>query len=187
MKQSKMLWGLFLGLIGLAITFQSAWAKPNQGLALYGGIASHTMSGTITGGTSIEASSSGLSLGLDYQLPVTEDISINFFLLSSSESYSSTPSAGWSSSGHAIFGVQTRFWIDEYFVGGHLGSYTEVVTDATGSFSSGGNGSGFGITGGWENANGLSITAQYDMATISYSDVEFDMTGIRVHVGWRFL
>ena len=59
-----------------------ATAVPKQGFGLFGGFASHTSNVEITkgvlDGTKVDVSSSGLSIGGDYQLPVADAVSINF-------------------------------------------------------------------------------------------------------------
>ncbi len=176
----------------LILPVSYAVATPKQGFGLFGGIASHTSNVEITkgllDGTKVNVASSGLSIGVDYQLPVADAVSINFFLMSSSETASGDQNFKADSAGHGILGVEGRYWFDALFVGAHVGSYSEVFTSTKSgsSTSTAGGGFGFGVSAGWTNEAGLFVMGQYDKANIAYSDAKADLTGLRVQVGYRW-
>jgi hypothetical protein len=129
-----------------------ATATPKQGFGLFGGFASHTSNVEITKGVldglKVDVSSSGLSFGVDDQLPVADAVSINFFLDTSSESASGNNGFSADAAGHGILGVEGRYWMDALFVGAHVGSYSEVFTTTSNGVSSSisGAGTGFGVS-----------------------------------------
>lgn len=165
-----MLFALFTG---------TAVADPKNGFSVNAGTASHSRD---CGGC-IASSTSGLSLGLDYQIALSDTLSINPFLMSSGETNSNVSGT---TVGHGILGAQLRFWAGDVFLGGHVGSYSEVLTN--GGVSLSGNGGGAGLVAGWEKPDGgLYVMGQYDSATVSYSgltDIKF--TALRLSVGYRW-
>lgn len=181
MNKSIVVIGLLLALLNSS---QSAWAEAKNGLGIYIGGAFHTMSGTVDLIGNVEASSSGFSLGIDYQFALVDTASLGLFVLSSSEFYNSTLDVEWTYSSHVIYGIQYRFWISEIFLGVHVGKYTEVLSDNLDN-SIAGSGNGAGITVGWEGEKGFFLAIQADTATIVYPDTEFKVIGVRLHVGRR--
>lgn len=171
--------------IGLLIATMAtvALAEPKQGFGLFGGTASHERS---SGGTSL-LGSSGLSIGVDYQIPISEFVSFNPFLESSAESVESCDGC---TAGHGILGLQLRVWLGDVFIGGHVGNYSEVITIDTGfgTFDFTGSGTGAGAVIGWEGSDGgLFLALQVDSATISYDfAADTDLTSTRLHIGYRW-
>jgi hypothetical protein len=176
-------------MFALAAMFATpAWPAAKSGFGIQIGYASHTSSGEITEGAltgaEFEVTSSGTSIGIDYQLALSDSISISPFLISSAESAESDELIV-DTSGHGILGIQIRFWLDTVFIGGHVGSYSEVLSGDAGDES--GRGTGYGVVIGWESRDsGLFLSLQSDQAKIEYSDAESDLTGARAHIGWRF-
>lgn len=169
---------LFVFLTGIAL------AEPKSGFSLNAGLASHTMTPP-GGGTSY--SSSGLSLGLDYQIALAKHFSLNPFLMTSAESRS--VSGVNASVGHGILGLQLRYWAGNMFFGGHVGSYSEAQTVTVGSVSvtTSGSGGGAGLVAGWENPNGgFYAMGQLDSANIQYSNSEVNLAGFRLSLGYRW-
>jgi len=158
----------------------TALAEPKNGFGLNGGLASHSRD---CGGCTAN-STSGVSIGLDYQFAVSDKMSISPFLMSSGETSSAATSG--TTVGHGILGVELRYWPGDYFIGGHLGSYSEVISNSGVSIS--GSGGGAGVVAGWENPDGgLYVMGQLDSAKVSYSgfsDVSF--TAFRLSVGYRW-
>lgn len=156
----------------------SALAGPKNGFGLNAGLASHSRG---CGGCPGD-STSGLSLGLDYQFALSDNFSISPFLMSSSES----TSVSGITAGHGILGGQLRYWAGDMFFGGHLGSYSEVFVNG-GSVS--GSGGGAGLVAGWEKPDGgLYVMGQLDSATVNYcigcSDIK--LSGFRLSAGYRW-
>lgn len=160
----------------------TAMAEPRNGFSLNAGLASHNR----TCGVGCAATStSGLSLGLDYQFALSDKFSISPFLMTSSESVKNISGM---TAGHGILGVQLRYWAGDMFFGGHLASYSEVfVASGTTATASGG---GAGLVAGWEKPDGgLYVMGQLDSATVTpstvgYSDVKF--SAFRLSVGYRW-
>ena len=73
-----------LVVIVFPLMWSQAEAMPENGFGLYGGFASHSADGTFTvpplTGTNFSYSSSGLSIGIDYQIALGESFSFNPFL-----------------------------------------------------------------------------------------------------------
>lgn len=164
-----------------ALLAGTALAGPQNGFGLNAGLASHSMSDPAG-----SYKSSGLSLGLDYQFAISDNLSISPFLMSSGESTDMTSVTA----GHGILGVQLRYWAGDTFFGGHLGGYSEVLTASVGSLSvsSSGSGGGAGLVAGWENPDGgLYVMGQLDSATIKYSgSADTKMSAFRFSVGYRW-
>jgi hypothetical protein len=168
----------------LALAGGSAQAEPGKGFSVFGGLASHSQFATIKpafGGGTLAYSSAGLSIGVDYQFIVAEGITINPFLVSSSEA---TDLSGLTA-GHGILGVELRYWPGDFFVGAHFGSYSEVLIDASGA-SIGGGGFGAGLSLGGESDGGITYQAQVDRFTVGYSDSDVDVSAFRLQIGYRW-
>ena len=161
-----------------ALLTGTALAGPQNGFGLNAGLAGHSRD---CGGCLVD-STSGLSLGLDYQFAVSDNFSISPFLMTSGES----TSVSGTTAGHGILGVQLRYWAGDMFFGGHLGSYSEAFVN--GGVSVSGTGGGAGLVAGWENSNGgLYVMGQLDSATMEWDflqDTKF--TGIRLSAGYRW-
>ncbi len=168
---------LFSAAILFALQTGTAVAGPKNGFGLNAGLTSHTMDCNC-----LPDSSSGLSLGLDYQFALSDTFSISPFLMSSGES---TNLSGVTA-GHGILGVQLRFWAGDVFFGGHIGSYSEVLSANSVSIS--GSGGGAGLVAGWENPNGgMYWMGQLDSANIAYSGFpDYKLHGMRLSIGYRW-
>lgn len=157
----------------------TALAGPQNGFGLNAGLVGHSRD---CGGC-VADSTSGLSLGLDYQFALSDNLSISPFLMTSAESNSN---ASGTVVGHGILGAQLRYWAGDMFFGGHLGGYSEVITN--GGLSLSGSGGGAGLVAGWENPDGgLYVMGQLDSATIEYSglaDIKF--SAFRLSMGYRW-
>ncbi len=170
-----------------------ALAGAKSGFGLMGGFASHSASGTGTAGPltglPINYTSSGLSIGIDYQIALGEKFSINPFLMLSSESTGGDLTSG-TTAGHGILGLELRFWPGDFFIGVHAGNYNEVLTppsNATNNSSISGSGGGSGVSLGWESPTGhVFVVGQFDSFKISYSDADIKETAARLQVGYRW-
>lgn len=171
-------------LLNTAILFAllagTAVAEPKDGFSLNAGLVSHSRD---CGGCA-GSSTSGLSLGMDYQFALSDKLSISPFLMTSGETSSNT--SGNTTVSHGILGAQLRYWAGDMFFGGHLGSYSEVISN--GGLSLTGNGGGAGLVAGWERTDGgLYVMGQIDSATVKYSsftDIQF--SALRLSVGYRW-
>lgn len=170
-------------LLNIAMLFAlltgTALAEPRNGFGLNAGLANHSR-----GCNGCAASStSGLSLGLDYQFALSDKLSISPFLMSSGETSSNVSDV---TVGHGILGVQLRYWAGDMFFGGHLASYSEVLTSGAASLS--GNGGGAGLVAGWENPDGgLYVMGQLDSATVKYSGLaDIKLSAFRLSGGYRW-
>lgn len=164
-------------------------AAAKSGFGLYGGIASHSDSGTFNSttflsGQTFSYSSAGISVGLDYQIALGDMVSLNPFLQSSSEGTSGNLKPGVTA-GHGVLGLELRLWLGNTFLGGHVASYSEVLLDSSGS-NLNATSSGAGGSLGWEGDDGVMVVLQVDSFKLSYSDADVDVTAARVHVGYRW-
>ncbi|MCZ6645089.1 MAG: hypothetical protein O7B79_02505 [SAR324 cluster bacterium] len=175
--------------LGLLVLVPQVQAQPGDGFGLFVGSASHTSKVALPG-LPFQFESSGASIGIDWQFAVSDNFSIVPFLMSSSETVTGDVEG---SAAHGILAISFRLWVGGFFLGPHMGSYSEVVTidklfgvPVGGSdVSSSGTGAGFMI--GFEAENGFLIMLQTDSATVEDSDgVETDLTGSRLHIGYRW-
>lgn len=172
---------LFALLTGVAV------AEPKNGFGLNAGLVSHSRD---CGGCA-GSSTSGLSIGLDYQFALSDNWSVSPFLMTSGETSKNVSGA---TVNHGILGAQLRYWAGDIFFGGHLGSYSEVITATAGSLSASisGSGGGAGLVAGWEKPDGgLYVMGQLDSATINYSSSTTSTTDIkfsafRLSAGYRW-
>lgn len=161
----------------------SAHADPKDGFGVNGGLTAQHMTspaGNYQG--------NGLSLGVDYQIALSSSFSLNPFLMSSTENTSGTV-APWTHAAHGILGLQIRYWIDNVFIGAHLGSYGETlsVTNGNVTTSSAASGGGGGLVAGWEKPDGgLFVMGQLDSANIKYQTYTSKLSGFRLSIGYRW-
>lgn len=183
-------WVLLLAAICLFCASTSE-AKPRTGFGFNLGIASHNIDGKFkqgqgaVSGQEFSYSSAGLSIGIDYQIALTETFSLNPFLMSSGERVSGDLADG-TSAGHGILGIEGRFWFDRIFIGGHVASYSEALTNPDRD-RIGATGAGLGFVAGWEEDHGgLFVMTQVDRAKLHYTDSDNTLTGFRLSVGYRW-
>lgn len=165
----------------------TAVAEPKNGFGLNAGLVSHSRNCVGCAGSSTLSSTSGLSIGLDYQFAFSDNWSISPFLMTSGEA---TNVSGVTAN-HGILGAQLRYWAGDMFFGGHLGSYSEVITATAGSLSASvsGSGGGAGLVAGWEKPDGgLYVMGQLDSATIDYPSPVADvkLSAFRLSAGYRW-
>jgi len=188
MNKWRMWAGLFVA-AGLLLGFNTATAAPKNGFAVFGGMASHSASGKFTlppdTGTPFSYSSSGLSIGIDYQIALGDSWSLDPFLMSSGESTGGDLNPGVTA-GHGILGLGVRYWPGDFFVGAHIGNYSEVLSGSTGGSLSA-SGGGVGLSAGWESpTGGLFVFGQLDSFSLSYPDADVDETAVRLQIGYRW-
>ena len=164
---------LFVLLTGTAL------AEPRNGFGLNAGLASHNRD---CGGC-IGSSTTGLSIGLDYQFALSNKFSISPFLMTSGETSSNVSGIAVN---HGIVGAELRYWVGDAFFGGHLGSYSEVFS--SGGVSLTGNGGGAGLVAGWEKPDGgMYFMGQVDSATIRFSGFQdVKLAAFRLSMGYRW-
>lgn len=170
----------------LALHAGTAYAEAKNGFSVNAGLVNNNMNSTmIATGRTFSYSGTGMSLGLDYQVAISPNLSLNPFLMSSSESTSGALVSG-TTAGHAILGLQLRYWADDVFFGAHLGRYTEALLNPNlPTVRASGNGAG--IVAGWEQPDGgLYVMGQLDRATVQYTDANVKLSGFRLSVGYRW-
>lgn len=159
-------------------------AEAKNGFGVDAGVVSNRMTNPVVG----SYQSSGLSLGLDYQIAISPDFSINPFLMTSGENASGAVVPG-TTAGHGILGVQLRYWIDDIFIGAHLASYSEVLSNAVGNttVSTTANGGGAGLVMGWEDPKGgMFVMGQLDSAKFQYTGSTSKLSAVRLSIGYRW-
>ncbi len=167
----------------LALGANAAHAEAKNGFGLDAGVVSNHMSDPFG-----NYQSAGLSFGLDYQFAISPSFSINPFLMSSGESTSGNIVPGTTAS-HGIFGLQLRYWINDWVLGGHLASYSEVLSNSVGNttVSTTAHGGGGGLVAGWENpAGGMFVMGQLDSANLQYTGFTSKLSGFRLSMGYRW-
>lgn len=176
-------------MLALGISDNALADQPANGFGLFAGVSSHDMKAQPA--VTQDYGSAGLSLGIDYQFGIADSFSINPFLMSAGERGSGSKTDY--SVGHGILGVEGRYWPStEFFLGLHIGSYSEVLQTKSSNVSSSASGGGMGLTLGWENSakdsvyGGLFVTLQLDKAKIRYDNSDVDLTGARLHLGYRW-
>lgn len=183
-SQPSMLAAAFVILLNASAQAQAE--QPANGFGMFAGISSHSMNRT-----ALDYSSAGLSLGIDYQFGVTDSLSINPFLMSAGERVSGDITD--TSAGHGILGIEGRYWINnEYFLGAHIGSYSEALKSNSSNVSTSASGGGYGLTAGWENSSkgssfdGIFVALQVDKAKIHYDNDDGYLSGVRLNIGYRW-
>lgn len=183
---------LLLGLVVFVVFTGNAMAEPKDGFGINVGGSGNFMTSTYTVGSvanplgsTYNYKSSGGSVGMDYQIVFPNKLTLNPFVIVSSET---TDLAGQSSStmGHSVLGFQGRLWKGDVFVGVHGALYTESLTAANGTNTASETGSGQGLAVGWEPSSGWSIVLQGDSAKFKYSNQDVNMTGARLSIGYRW-
>ncbi len=168
----------------LALGASNAQAEPKDGLGVDAGLTTHRITGPVTG----NYQSSGLSLGLDYQIGVSDSFSINPFIMTSGENTSGALTPGTKAT-HDMFGLQFRYWIGDVFLGAHLAAHTEVLSYTVGNVttSTSVSGGGLGLVAGWENPNGrMFVVGQLDSANLKYPTSTDKLSSFRLSIGYRW-
>lgn len=159
----------------------TAVAEPKNGFGLNAGLVSHSRD---CGGCA-GSSTSGLSIGLDYQFALSDNWSVSPFLMTSGET---SKNVSGTTVNHGILGAQLRYWAGDMFFGGHVGSYSEVLTSSIISLSA--SGGGAGLVAGWEKPDGgLYVMGQLDSATVKYSGLitsDIKLSAFRLSAGYRW-
>lgn len=170
---------LFYVAMLFALLTGTAVAETKNGFGLNAGLVSHSRD---CGGCA-GSSTSGLSLGLDYQFALSNKLSISPFLMTSGETSKNVSGV---TVNHGILGAQLRYWAGDMFFGGHLARYSEVLSN--GGVSLSGSGGGAGLVAGWENPDGgLYFMGQLDSATIKYSGfADIKLSAFRLSAGYRW-
>lgn len=165
-----------------ALLSGAAIAEPKNGFGLNAGAVNHKRD---CGGCTV-STTSGMSIGVDYQFALSSSLSISPFLMSSSETNKNVPG---DTVGHGILGGQLRYWIGDLFLGGHLGNYSEVIRSGGVTVASGAGG-GAGLVAGWEDkTGGLYVMGQVDSATVKFTSGfsgSIPINAFRLSLGYRW-
>jgi hypothetical protein len=159
------------GMVAALLIFSaSAYAAPQNGIGAYAGIIAATEGGT---------GSSGLSLGMDAQFALSENLSLNPYLMLSAERDAS--SAGVAD---GLAGLQLRRWFGTWFAGGHMFEHDRVVY-SNGSVQSSAYGIAGGLLAGVEYANGWGAEVQADLLESSNTS-DNKRNAIRLNLTYRW-
>jgi len=170
-------WVWLLAALGLALAAGRAWAQPVNGFGLSAGYAYHDEGGDL--------GSQGLSVAMDEQFVVLDDVTFNpLFQLSQEEGFGHTTTQHDRITGtarHVAFAFQVRKWFGPLYLGGQAGLYYRYYESlfAPASFSS----LGVGAAAGWEGPSGWIAGAQADFPQGFPIPTPY---GIRLHVGYRW-
>jgi hypothetical protein len=157
----------------------AAWAEPRNGFGLEAGPVWHRVS-TPGGDGTLRYESAGLGLVGDAQFVVNERWSLVPLLALTAERTHGDLSAT-ASNGMAAF--QLRRWWGDWFVGGHLGYYVELLEQPGSSGTRYGPGAGAAL--GAERPGGLSWSVQLDLPRKLQVRGETRIA-LRAQLGWRF-
>lgn len=164
----------------LSITCWSglAQADPANGFAVYFG----PVYGEIRCNTCQTVTSSGISLNGDAQMALNDRWSLNPYLELSSEHTNSTYTMFNGSAG-----LQARFWVNHWFVGGQYLFHSEN-RHQNGTIVAGIYGPAFGLVTGWEADDHWSIVLEVNSfeaqgLDLSYRDTRTDA---RIQIGYRW-
>lgn len=133
----------------------STWsfASPQNGFGAYGGLIAAS-EGEIT--------SKGLSLGSDAQFTINEEWSLNPYLMVSAEKSSASNNIC-----DALVGIQLRYWLSEWFIGGHTFEHLRLIY-GNGNTQNSSYGVAGGLLAGFEHANGWGTEIQADLLESAY-------------------
>ena len=167
-----------------------AGAAARKGVGLFGGLARHSASANLTSGAlagqSGSYSSSGFSVGGEYQFLFPDELSLAPFVTTTSERTSGALKAG-ETAAHGILGVEARKWKNDIYVGAHLGYYWEGLSGSALGTTQSASGLGFGFAVGWESPkNQMFAFAQLDQFKLAYADADVKETGLRLQAGYRW-
>jgi hypothetical protein len=167
-----------------------AGAAPRKGVGLFAGLARHSASANLTSGAlagqSSSYSSSGLSVGGEYQFLVPDDLTVAPFVMTTSERTGGALKSGQTAA-HGILGIEGRKWKNDAYVGAHVGLYWEGLSGSALGTTMSASGLGFGLAIGWESPKSqLFAFAQLDQFKLAYADAEVKETGVRVQAGYRW-
>lgn len=179
---------LLYGAANLLGTGGAALAEPHSGPGVFGGLAAHQGEVKLaTGGTS-GFLSSGLEGGAEYQQVVSRDWSLVGFAQTSAETVAGDAGKSYALASHTIAGAEARYWEGPKYVGLHLGGYAEALAakSKAGAKDTQAYGWGLGLSWGWEGDGGWFAAGQLDLAEVAYSNATHALTGIRVHLGYRW-
>jgi len=157
-----------------------ALAAPGNGFGLAGGPTAHSVRLTFLDGTSQRYTSAGLGVTGDAQFVVNERWSLDSFLSLTLERSHGDVTATLS---NGMAGFQVRRWFGQFFMGAHLGEYTELLRDATHAQTVYGPGMGAAV--GQERPDGLIWSAQLDLPRKLIAPGEVRV-GLLLQVGWRW-
>jgi hypothetical protein len=149
----------------------TAHAQPLRGLGVAVGSASSQLSEP---GISLDGG--GQSLLIDFQVPTSNQISINTFIQVTpidAGSIAAPPyifDVDWT---FTIIGVQGRYWAGSTFIGAQIANYSvnlQLTEQGSGIASSDSKSAiGFGLGAGWEGQSGLSLQVRFDQVDIEGS------------------
>ena len=176
----------FIGLLfvaGILFVFSVGPASAaRQAFGVFGGLTFSNISDP-----DIDADVDGTAFGADFQIDVAEDVTVNPFLMISSET-GTADFGGITFDVEAdltIIGAEVRFWFDDIFVGPLIGQFDGEVTLSGGGGSLTASDTAIGIGGvfGWESEQGLSVRGM--IASVAFDD-SVDYFTTRILVGFRF-
>ncbi len=182
--------GVWALIVALLLPAAPALGEPLRGVALFAGAATHASTGVDLGDggaqQAVNLSSSGAAFGLDYQWPFAATWSVNLFFISSSETFQGAAQADGSV--HGAYGAELRYWWERWFMGAHVGRYSESLYFSENSVITviSGYGYGGGATLGYQFTDRAFVMVQADHALLNYAAGTAGVTGARLQVGYRW-
>ena len=161
-----------VGFIALLLWAGVAKADPGNGFGLYFG-AIHSSDSNLYG------TSHGASFGVDAQMAVNEDWSLNPYLAVTSES----TDAGYNAENLSA-GLQARRWFDHWFIAGEFLERSLLIHNTPTLY-----GPAAGLAAGWEADNHWSVELEanaFERSSIGGSSIKSDRSDVRLLVGYHW-
>ena len=163
---------IFVAFSALFLWSGFAQAAPQNGFGFTFG-AIHSSDSELYG------TSRGSAFGVDVQMAVNDDWSLNPYLTLSFESTDASYNAQ-----NFTAGLQARRWLDHWFFAGEFFERSLLIRSNSTYY-----GGGLGLAGGWEGDDHWSVELEvngYEKSTIGGSNLRSDRSDVRVVVGYRW-
>ena len=147
-----------------------AYAVPQNGFGVYGGLIGATENGV---------TSNGLSIGVDAQFVINDSWSLNSFLMTSAENSSVSTTVS-----DELAGMQVRRWFGEWFVGGQIFAHDRLIV-GNGTTQNSAYGAAPGALAGIEYASGWGGEIQVDAFENSMTPGVL-RNAVRLHLTYRW-
>ena len=174
----------FLVVMMVFLSTSNVRAEQPEGFSLTGGIVNHSLSDS----TEEDYKTSGISITGDYQWMINEPWTINMFITSSGEEAEQCPLDDCLVSHLIMPGVEGRFWMDQFFMGLHMGIFQQMRSATVNGevVETEGVGISTGLSLGYAWPNGYLISLMTESASVQYVRGASKTSGLRLQFGYRW-